>query len=520
MINLTWDYDIAANTWTPKANMPAGNTNVTGSGVSLSNLWAFGGGNPFSAGGQPSSKAAFAAKGVKGQAVSTAAFAIEQIKGQNVKGQAAPDTTNTSVRYNPATDTWSTAPTMNVARAFTAGTAVGSKLVAAGGYNGSTTVASAETLDPCIPSVVCNPCPPYTTTTGAGVIVPGTTDIGNHCDDCPTAITLPFPFTFYGTTYTAANASSNGSLDLIGSASPFGTSCPLPDARIDRSILPFQGDLYTVNAGYGIFTSVTGTAPNRDFNIEWRAQYFPGSGNNNFEIVVHENTNCFDVIYGASDDSGASEESGVQGSAAGPALQFSCLTGTLTAGLKVTYCPSSCPAPVPTSAVSRKVHGGAGTFDINLPLVPIGGAVGIEDRQQGAASPINLWYNGDFNNVNGLANEVNTAVADAHVYDNFVVTSPAGWDITDVYSDDLIDFRRYRRDLGNPQRRFFWQRRNAGRQRQHSNADGYSYRPERVRVYRIPGQSQRAKRPPAAAASRPVLLAQCHGAGRRHRARL
>jgi hypothetical protein len=38
-----------------------------------------------------------------------------------------------------------------------------------------------------------------------------------------------------------------------------------------------------------------------------------------------------------------------------------------------------CPL-VPSSAVSRKVHGAAGTFDINLPLVPIGGAVGIEDR--------------------------------------------------------------------------------------------------------------------------------------------
>ena len=77
----------------------------------------------------------------------------------------------------------------------------------------------------------------------------------------------------------------------------------------------------------GIFTSVTGTAPNRNFNIEWRAQYFPGSGNNNFEMVLHENTNCFDVIYGASADSGSAEESGVQGSPAGPALQFSCLTG-------------------------------------------------------------------------------------------------------------------------------------------------------------------------------------------------
>jgi hypothetical protein len=37
-------------------------------------------------------------------------------------------------------------------------------------------------------------------------------------------------------------------------------------------------------------------------------------------------------------------------------------------------------SPTVQSAVSRKVHGGAGNFDINLPLVPISGAVGIEDR--------------------------------------------------------------------------------------------------------------------------------------------
>ncbi|MEP6821188.1 MAG: dockerin type I domain-containing protein [Chthoniobacterales bacterium] len=37
-------------------------------------------------------------------------------------------------------------------------------------------------------------------------------------------------------------------------------------------------------------------------------------------------------------------------------------------------------APVPSSAVSRKTHGGAGTFDINLPLVAINGAIGVEPR--------------------------------------------------------------------------------------------------------------------------------------------
>ncbi len=291
------------------------------------------------------------------------------------------------------------------------------------------------------PPPSCPVCPLYVTTTTTGnAIVPGTTDIGNHCDDCASPIALPFNVVLYGTTYTAGTmiqASSNGSLDFVGSAAPFGDQCPLPDTRIDRSILPFQDDGYTINSGYGIFTSVTGTAPNRNFNIEWRNQYFPGSGNANYEVVLHENTACFDIIYGATDTMGSTEESGVQKSAAGPATQFSCNTATLTNGLKVTYCPNNCPAPVPTAAVSRKVHGGAGTFDINLPLVPIGGAVGIEDRQQGAAGAVTLWYNGDFDGVNGLANENMTSLGQSAVYDNFLVPAGAGWDVTSVFSDNL-----------------------------------------------------------------------------------
>ncbi len=293
-------------------------------------------------------------------------------------------------------------------------------------------------------SITCPPCPLYVTTTTAGnAIVPGVTDIGNHCDDCPSPVTLPFDVVLYGTTYPAGTmiqVSSNGSVDFIGSASPFGDVCPLPDTRIDRSILPFQGDLYTINAGYGIFTDVVGSAPNRDFIIEWRAQYFPGTGNANFEVILHENTPCFDVIYGATDSMGSTEESGVQKSTSGPATQFSCNAATLTPGLKVTYCPNTCPAPVPTSAVSRKTHGAAGDFDINLPLVPIGGAVGIEDRQQGAAGPVTLWYNGDANGVNGLANEQDTSLGAgqfASTYDNFLVPAGPGWDVTSVFSDNL-----------------------------------------------------------------------------------
>jgi hypothetical protein len=46
--------------------------------------------------------------------------------------------------------------------------------------------------------------------------------------------------------------------------------------------------------------------------------------------------------------------------------------------IATTVCGGS--APAVSSTVSRKTHGGAGDFDVNLPLVPLAGALGIEDR--------------------------------------------------------------------------------------------------------------------------------------------
>jgi hypothetical protein len=46
------------------------------------------------------------------------------------------------------------------------------------------------------------------------------------------------------------------------------------------------------------------------------------------------------------------------------------------------------------------------------------------------APPGSLWYNGDFNGVNGLPNERNTLVSQAAVYDDFNVTAPLGWHVT------------------------------------------------------------------------------------------
>ena len=81
----------------------------------------------------------------------------------------------------------------------------------------------ATTPEGCVPS--------YTLTLAGRKFVSAVDDIGNHCDDCGTLISLPFPVTLYDQTFTAATAGSNGHLTFgtpyNGSAitcSPFGNS--------------------------------------------------------------------------------------------------------------------------------------------------------------------------------------------------------------------------------------------------------------------------------------------------------
>ena len=119
-------------------------------------------------------------------------------------------------------------------------------------------------------------------------------DTGNHCDDCTTPISLPFPVYVYGTPYTSAYVDSDGTLQFESPTSLFSNSC-LPGVSHGRTMFPYWDDLFTSNAGYGIYTSTTGSAPNRVFHIEWRAQYYPGNGTANFEFSYNESDQVLKV---------------------------------------------------------------------------------------------------------------------------------------------------------------------------------------------------------------------------------
>jgi hypothetical protein len=205
------------------------------------------------------------------------------------------------------------------------------------------------TIGPCgatpSPTPSCTP-GQYTIAEIGGSIVPGDTDIGNNCDDCTTTIALPFSYTLYDQTFNAVNLSSNGNAQFVTNDATFTNVC-LPWLGHGYTIYPYWDDQYTVFAGFGIFTSVSGTAPNRIFNIEWRNQYFPGVGTANYEVRLYEGQTRFDVIYGQVDNGNSSATAGVQKDDTTFTQYFCNGSGGASSGGQ-SYILQACGSPTPT----------------------------------------------------------------------------------------------------------------------------------------------------------------------------
>jgi hypothetical protein len=193
--------------------------------------------------------------------------------------------------------------------------------------------------------------------TGAS-LVPGISDIGNHCDDCTTVISMPFAFSLYGFLYNSAVVGSNGTLGFAGNQNTFQNTC-LPNSVYNWVILPHWDDLRTDGTGnYGIFTSVSGSDPNMIFNVEWRACLYSGSGcggDVTFEVRLYQNQERFDIVYGVVTNAGSSATVGVQRDNGFTWTQYECETGGLTPGLQLIFQPIPCGGPTftPSSTPQR-----------------------------------------------------------------------------------------------------------------------------------------------------------------------
>ena len=83
----------------------------------------------------------------------------------------------------------------------------------------------------------------YAIATGTATIVPGTLDIGNHCDDCITTISLPFAYSLYDQTYTQVGLCNPTGAPSLGPDSIFRKCVPVPGQTY--TVYPYWGDLLT-----------------------------------------------------------------------------------------------------------------------------------------------------------------------------------------------------------------------------------------------------------------------------------
>ncbi|HST03873.1 MAG TPA: S-layer homology domain-containing protein [Chloroflexia bacterium] len=332
-----YDYNIAANTWSPVAPMSVG-CFYGASGVGPDNNLYIAGGGFCSNSQSPTAR---------------------------------------TERYDPVANTWTTIDNLNEPVYHTNGGVVGGNLFhAVSGYTGSGVINNNQQLvlaggggGTATPTA----CPTgYNYAVGSGTIVPGTTDTGNHCDDCSTSVTLPFPFTLYDQSFTSVNVGSNGWMAFGTINTTFNTTC-MPANLMTYAVLPFWVDQTTGAPNKGIYTSVTGTAPNRVFNIEWRNCLYGtptsclANGDTSYEVQLLESTSTFNIIFGAMGSATTTSGAvGVQKNAT-TYTQYSCNTGG-TQGQQLTFTLASCATntPVPPTATNTPVPPTA----TNTPIVP------------------------------------------------------------------------------------------------------------------------------------------------------
>jgi Secretion system C-terminal sorting domain len=191
----------------------------------------------------------------------------------------------------------------------------------------------------------------YNMTTSTGnAIVPGTTLVPlTQGDDLTATVTLPFTYSAYDVPYTQVNVSTNGNIQFTTNSTTFTNVCPLPASIMGVAFHPHWDDLHTGrNAAEGIYTSVSGSAPNRIFNIEWRAEYFTPATNAvvvNFQARIYEGQQRIDFIYGNVQNNGVSASIGIQSFPTSQATTFSCNAGGLSSGLGISYVLPPPPPP-------------------------------------------------------------------------------------------------------------------------------------------------------------------------------
>ncbi|MDR2979052.1 MAG: choice-of-anchor J domain-containing protein [Bacteroidales bacterium] len=118
-------------------------------------------------------------------------------------------------------------------------------------------------------------------------------------DDGEATFTLPFAFTYCGTSYNSITASTNGMLSFTG-MTYFDND--LSNSDYTRNVLaPYWDDLMVYYANASILHATTGTSPNRIVTIQFEGLYeqYSEDGDFDFQVKLYETSNIIEFVYGS-----------------------------------------------------------------------------------------------------------------------------------------------------------------------------------------------------------------------------
>ena len=177
---------------------------------------------------------------------------------------------------------------------------------------------------------------------GAGY-VEGDTALSLVGDDASAEIALPFPFFFYGATYSRAFVSTNGHLNFLAPSTIL-SNVAIPATGVpNAAIYPLWDDLVVQNPGK-VWTKAQETAPNRSFIIEWRNVYFFNTPTVlvDFEVQLNEDGSIVTRYRNLGADPrerGNSATVGIENAAGTVGLQYSFNSPVLTDDQSIRFVP-------------------------------------------------------------------------------------------------------------------------------------------------------------------------------------
>ncbi|MGW6685210.1 S8 family serine peptidase [Streptomyces sp. NPDC054961] len=163
-------------------------------------------------------------------------------------------------------------------------------------------------------------------------------------DNTTERVDLPFPLPLYGKTYGQAWIGTNGTVSFGGNNTADVNGDIPSSATPNAALYPFWDDLVVgaAGSGSGVFTAVTGTAPHRQYVIEWRevSHWSAQADRFSFSAAIGEDGTVrysYKGTGGTGIKGGSTATVGVENATGTGAYRYSFNTAVITDGLSIAF---------------------------------------------------------------------------------------------------------------------------------------------------------------------------------------